>query len=321
MKKRKYQQNRIFTLNNPFAPRLCPELAIEIGVNESILLLQYEFWLATEGEELEDGQLWVRKTVQDVRQIFGFWSTGTVVAIHKTLLTNGYLIAGNFDSGKGRSGRWFRFDFEALQKLRSIHVSNVQNLNIESSESDRKRSDSEHSSLLDKDKRINTSRVPQKLPRQPGSDDERNDKATRYKISDLRDASVFGYDVRAVMSQAYPSLPFTGDEDYYLKWYRSRFSTGGITGRDGGKATLEQYVANMENFFQICVENQRTGNGNNHRPPEEYRGPGRDTESPTARSKRENCPDCFGTNNKRVPHPELPGVTVSLICKHENSQG
>lgn len=119
--KKKYQHNRIFTLNNPLSPRICPELATEIGLNESILLLQYEFWLATESEE-RDGYTWIRRTVREVRQDFCFWSTGTVNNIIQSLVKTGYLIEGKYDVGPGKNGRWLRFDFERLATLKSIQV-------------------------------------------------------------------------------------------------------------------------------------------------------------------------------------------------------
>lgn len=119
--KRKYQQNRIFTPNNPLSPRICPELAQEIGLNESILLLQYEFWMATEGEERQ-GFLWLRKTVREVRGVFKFWGVATIDRVIQSLLAKGYMVAGDFDEGPGKGGRWMRFDFERLSNLKSIKV-------------------------------------------------------------------------------------------------------------------------------------------------------------------------------------------------------
>jgi hypothetical protein len=46
VKDEQVRQERVFVLNDPNAPRLSPALAIEIGLNESILFLQLEFWIA-----------------------------------------------------------------------------------------------------------------------------------------------------------------------------------------------------------------------------------------------------------------------------------
>lgn len=118
----KYKHQRLFTLNNPYSPRLCPELAKEIGLNESIMLLQLEFWLATQGEEREDGYLWLRKTIREIQQEFTYWGTGTIGRILETLISEGFIVAASLDEGPGRSGRWMRFNFERLSTLQSIRV-------------------------------------------------------------------------------------------------------------------------------------------------------------------------------------------------------
>ena len=119
--RRRHESNRIFTLNNPLSPRICPELAVEIGLNESVLLLQYEFWLATEGEE-RDGYIWIRRTVREIRKDFCFWSTGTIGNIIQSLVKSGYMVEGKYDDAPGKNGRWLRFDFDRLSTLKSIHI-------------------------------------------------------------------------------------------------------------------------------------------------------------------------------------------------------
>lgn len=119
--KRTFKQNRIFTQNNPLSPRICPELAKEIGLSESILLLQYEFWIATEGEERQ-GQLWIRKTIREIKQVFSFWGTSTINRLINSLVADGYMIADAFDEGERKNGRWLRFGFEKLATLSSIKI-------------------------------------------------------------------------------------------------------------------------------------------------------------------------------------------------------
>lgn len=121
MRKKKFQANRIFTLNNPLAPRISPELAKEIGLNESILLLQLEFWIVSEGVE-RDGFVWLRRTVRQIQDVFEFWGVATIERAIGSLLRKGYLVAAQFDPGSGKSARWLRFDFERLATLSSIGV-------------------------------------------------------------------------------------------------------------------------------------------------------------------------------------------------------
>lgn len=119
--KRSFNQNRLFTPNNPASPRICPELAKEIGLNESILLLQYEFWIATEGDE-RDGHLWVRKPVREIKAVFSFWGTSTINRIIQHLIEQGLCVAGEFDEDGDKNGRWIRFDFDTLLSLKSIKI-------------------------------------------------------------------------------------------------------------------------------------------------------------------------------------------------------
>jgi hypothetical protein len=118
----KAKQSGVFIRNNPAAPQLCPELAKEIGLNESILLLQLEYWLTRQGELRDDGYVWVRKPIHEIRETFGFWSVGTVNAIIEALCRKGYVVAAGLDGSPGRSGRWLRLNTESLATLKSIRV-------------------------------------------------------------------------------------------------------------------------------------------------------------------------------------------------------
>ena len=51
----KTKHERIFTLNDPHALRICGSLAQEIGLNESIVLLQLEFLISLPPEKERDG--------------------------------------------------------------------------------------------------------------------------------------------------------------------------------------------------------------------------------------------------------------------------
>ncbi len=71
----KYEKNRIFTLNEPNAPRLNPALAMEIGLNESLILLQIEFYLgvtASDVKHTHEGKKWIWKSTRDWLEVFPF---------------------------------------------------------------------------------------------------------------------------------------------------------------------------------------------------------------------------------------------------------
>lgn len=118
-----YQDNRIFTLNEPNAPRLNPALACEIGLNESLLLLQIEFFISVSGIE-KDGQKWIFNSTRDIRdKWFPFWSHHTINRAIKSL-ENKKLIdtTTRYNKAKYDKTRWFTLNYQGLSGLESIAV-------------------------------------------------------------------------------------------------------------------------------------------------------------------------------------------------------
>ncbi len=119
----KYQENRIFTLNEPHAPRLNPALACEIGLNESLLLLQIEFFISVCGIE-KDGQKWIFNSTRDMQsKWFPFWSHHTINRALKSLESSGYIeTTTHYNKVKYDKTRWFALNFDGLSNLNSIAI-------------------------------------------------------------------------------------------------------------------------------------------------------------------------------------------------------
>ncbi len=115
------QRRRLFVLNNPFAPRLCPELAKEIGLNESILLLQIEFWISI-SEHYIDGRWWTYQSLRDLQRTFSFWSVETINRSLKRLIAMGLLEVGNFNKAQYDRTRWFAIKELTVRQLSSIQM-------------------------------------------------------------------------------------------------------------------------------------------------------------------------------------------------------
>ena len=113
---------RIFILNEPVSPRINPALAVEIGLNESIVLLQIEYWISV-SQHFIDGQRWTYQSVREMqKKVFPFWSIATINRTVQSLLQKGYLIEGNFNKAKYDKTRWFALNFEKLSELKSIAI-------------------------------------------------------------------------------------------------------------------------------------------------------------------------------------------------------
>lgn len=119
---RSFKHSRLFVLNNPHTLRIYPQLAKEIGLNESLLLLQLEYWLGVEGEAREDGFIWIRRPVREIQATFTFWSVGTINSIVEALIRKEYVVTADLDQTRGRSGRWFRLNIETIGTLKSVRV-------------------------------------------------------------------------------------------------------------------------------------------------------------------------------------------------------
>jgi len=114
---------RIFTLNEPTAPRLNPALACESGLNESLLLLQIEFWISISNNERE-GQRWTYQSTRDIQETtFPFWSIMTINRAIKSLEAKGLIITSTkYNNLKYDKTRWFTLNFQELSKLNSISI-------------------------------------------------------------------------------------------------------------------------------------------------------------------------------------------------------
>ena len=117
----RFEENRLFVLNDPSAPRLCPSLAAEIGLNESILFLQLEFWIAIMGKQ-KDGRLFVYKSVRDLTKSFPFWSSSTINRAIQSLINKDLIITANYNTAKYDRTRWFSINIETASALKSIAI-------------------------------------------------------------------------------------------------------------------------------------------------------------------------------------------------------
>lgn len=248
MSGKKHKQPRFFLPNNPLAPQLCPELAKEIGLNESILLLQWEFWMRLDAVE-RDGHFWLRRPVREIQQTFVFWGVGTVHRTIKSLVSKGYMAVGDYPQPTGNPTPWLRFNFDRLTLLKSIKVV-FQDGTERVPDCSNPVPSGNTAPYREKEDKIKTPRAYKSQP------------IAEYAIAEVQDPSVFvDSGIMELMVDLHPDLPF---RDYFRKWWLSRKSNGGI-GRPRRKtAPLADYTADIEGFFQNCAEMAATrANGSN----------------------------------------------------------
>jgi len=117
-----YTNQRLLVVNNPHALRISPELAQEIGLNESILLLQLEFWISISTAPEYNGFRWTYQSIRDMKnKAFPFWSTMTINRTLKSLLSKGYITEANFNKLPYDKTRWMRLG-DNISSLKSISL-------------------------------------------------------------------------------------------------------------------------------------------------------------------------------------------------------
>lgn len=113
---------RLFILNDDYSLRICPQLAKEIGLNESIIFLQLEYLIAISGHE-KDGRSWTYQSTRKMQNdYFPWWSIDTINrAIHK-LEERKLIVIGNYNQRTYDKTRWFAINFDEADKLVAVSV-------------------------------------------------------------------------------------------------------------------------------------------------------------------------------------------------------
>jgi len=120
---------RLFILNDPYPLRICKALADEIGLNESIVLLQLEYLIGISTTDTTDGELWTRQSLSNLKdEHFPWWSVPTISRIIQNL-SNGkkgqydpLIKLGSFNRLGFDRTQWFALDRDGIAKLKSVKI-------------------------------------------------------------------------------------------------------------------------------------------------------------------------------------------------------
>ncbi|MEK4228936.1 DnaD domain-containing protein [Solibacillus sp. FSL H8-0538] len=95
--------------------QVLPSLAVKIGLNNALLLQQVHYWLRISTNH-RDGYKWTYKTLEEWHVEFPFWSKRTLDRVIKNLEDEQLLVVGNFNRMKMDRTKWYRIDYENLDK-------------------------------------------------------------------------------------------------------------------------------------------------------------------------------------------------------------
>ena len=93
-----------------------PSLAMQVGLNEAIILQQLHFRLLI-SNKVRDGHKWVYKTYEEWKnEEFPFWSVDTIKRAIRRLEDSGYIIANSsYNRMKMDKTKWYRINYKKLQ--------------------------------------------------------------------------------------------------------------------------------------------------------------------------------------------------------------
>ena len=104
------------------------KLASVIGLNESIVLQQLNYWLHGKSAKQINDRLWIYNTYDNwQKDNFPFWSKSTVRRALDSCIKKGLIITGNFNKAGFDNTKWYSIDIGKLdQVMSSASVQNEQ---------------------------------------------------------------------------------------------------------------------------------------------------------------------------------------------------
>lgn len=96
---------------------MLPSLAMEVGLNATILLQQLHF-RSLIPTNVRNGHKWVYKTYEEWKnEEFPFWSVDTIKRAIRRLENSGYIIStASYNRMKMDEAKWYRINYTKLQR-------------------------------------------------------------------------------------------------------------------------------------------------------------------------------------------------------------
>lgn len=95
--------------------QVLPSLAVEIGLNEAVILQQVHYWVLRSNFEHE-GSKWVYNTLEQWQEQFPFWSSKTIQRTLQSLRQSGYLKAKKLSQTGCDHTLYYTIDYDLMSK-------------------------------------------------------------------------------------------------------------------------------------------------------------------------------------------------------------
>lgn len=115
-------RERILVFNDPYQMRVNKELAMEIGLDDSMMLLQLEYLITISSHEI-DGRRWTYQSYQGLHDDhFPFWSVAKIARIIQSLDGQKLILIGRFNKKGYDRTQWYALNPEGIVTLRSVAI-------------------------------------------------------------------------------------------------------------------------------------------------------------------------------------------------------
>lgn len=111
-----------------------PDLAVLIGLNESIVLQQIHYWLEKKKEvrtDYYDGHYWIYNTYEQWHEQFPFWSIMTIRRTITKLESSQLLLSAKYNKAGFDKTKWYTINYQSLKN--AVVSSSVQNEHMDCS--------------------------------------------------------------------------------------------------------------------------------------------------------------------------------------------
>lgn len=93
--------------------QVLPSLAKIVGLNEAIVLQQFNYWLE-KSNNIRDGYKWIYNSYSKWNEQFPFWSNATLRRTINSLEKQGFLITANYNKAGFDKTKWYRINYERV---------------------------------------------------------------------------------------------------------------------------------------------------------------------------------------------------------------
>jgi hypothetical protein len=102
-----------------------PDLAEEIGLNESIVLLQIDYWIR-HSNNVRDGRRWTYQSLRDMKnKAFRWWGKDTISRAIKSLEDQELIFVNDYNQHKYDRTQWFALNPKGFKRLKSVELKQV----------------------------------------------------------------------------------------------------------------------------------------------------------------------------------------------------